>query len=382
MASEGSAMTPVKVESMITTASIVVSIVFPVLSLIAILIRIRARRAGRLNLQADDWGMILTWILTLALSIVLWVLAGISGIDYFKVDELSGNQATAKLLLLTSSMAEFPLAAVKISILLFYKRVFSTKKFAIAVWALIPLITAWGLIFFFIILFNGKPVSAAWTGVGVLQFDTVDVGLAQGGSSIVLDIIVLCLPIPIILGLHMHAKRKVAVIGMFWLGAFCVVVAVLRLVFLKQATQQAIDSAKAGEGFSAVSLESKLFIFVLLEPNCSIIAGCLPCYGPLFTGGRGLDSIIRSIRSVLSLQSIRSALSGGGLNQEVGIGELPWAQRQHRRRLLIQGPNLRTSLGARVAIIPPWNTHKTEAHSNRGGPSSINVTKAVDVTTT
>lgn len=70
-----------------------------------------------------------------------------------------------------------------------------------------------------VILFNGKPVSAAWTGVGILQFDTVAVGLAQGGSSIALDIIVLCLPIPIILGLHMHAKRKVAVIGMFWLGA-------------------------------------------------------------------------------------------------------------------------------------------------------------------
>ena len=67
-------------------------------------------------------------------------------------------------------------------------------------------------------LFNGKPVSAAWTGIGVLQFDTVRVGLSLGGSSIGLDLLVLCLPIPVILGLHMNTKKKLAVIGMFWLG--------------------------------------------------------------------------------------------------------------------------------------------------------------------
>lgn len=135
-------------------------------------------------------------------------------------------------------MAEFPLASVKISILLFYKRIFVTKRMALAVWILIPLVTAWGLIFFFvsthfhviqcklqkelisyqIILFQGKPVSAAWTGMGILQFDTVKVGLALCGSSMGLDILVLCLPIPVILGLHMNTQRKIAVIGMFSLG--------------------------------------------------------------------------------------------------------------------------------------------------------------------
>jgi hypothetical protein len=107
-------------------------------------------------------------IFTLALSILLWAFAGISGIDYFKVDKLTGNRATAKvlhrwsisssadeanvsqLLLITSSMAEIPLSAVKISILLFYKRVFVTKRFGMLVWALISIITVWGFIFFFV----------------------------------------------------------------------------------------------------------------------------------------------------------------------------------------------------------------------------------------
>lgn len=69
-----------------------------------------------------------------------------------------------------------------------------------------------------IILLQGKPVSAAWTGIGILQFDTVKVGLSLCATSMGLDIIVLCLPIPVILGLHMNTQRKIAVIGMFSLG--------------------------------------------------------------------------------------------------------------------------------------------------------------------
>lgn len=63
MASNGAAMAPTKGgDSMITTASIVISILFPIISLIAIVLRVRARRLGHLNLEADDWGMIVTWV--------------------------------------------------------------------------------------------------------------------------------------------------------------------------------------------------------------------------------------------------------------------------------------------------------------------------------
>ncbi len=52
-----------------------------------------------------------------------------------------------------------------------------------------------------------------------------------------------------------------------------------------------------------VAKNAKAEIFVAVEPNCSIIAACLPCYGPLLEKGRALDSLICSIRSVLSLGS-------------------------------------------------------------------------------
>lgn len=45
---------------------------------------------------------------------------------------------------------------------------------------------------------------------------------------------------------------------------------------------------------------------MVLEPNCSILAACLPTYGPLVSGGRAPESIVRSVRSVFSLRSARS----------------------------------------------------------------------------
>jgi hypothetical protein len=44
-------------------------------------------------------------------------------------------------------------------------------------------------------------------------------GLAQVGSSIALDIVVLCFPLPIVFRMLLSPKRKFMVFAMFWLGA-------------------------------------------------------------------------------------------------------------------------------------------------------------------
>lgn len=47
-------------------------------------------------------------------------------------------------------------------------------------------------------------------------------------------------------------------------------------------------------------------MFVIIEPNCSIIAAFLPCYGYLLNNGATIDSMVRSARSIFSLGSIPS----------------------------------------------------------------------------
>ncbi|KAK0631017.1 hypothetical protein B0T17DRAFT_462298, partial [Bombardia bombarda] len=283
--------------SAITTGLIVVSVIFPILSAFSIYLRYLARRKTQLVVFADDAWVLVAWIFTFTLSVLVWVFTDKSGINYYKIDAQHGTMYSLELIFLTSCLIQFPLATVKISILLFYKRIFaSSKPFRVAVWIAIGVVTVWCWLFFGLVLTQVDPISASWTG-GRLRYDSVTLGLAQVGSSIALDFVVLCFPLPVISRLHMAAKRKLAVSLIFWLGAFCCVAAIVRTVLLNESVRAVVQNQ------SNVFGQSKQFIFMIIEPNCSIIAACLPCYGPLLAGGRRPESIIRSIRSLISIGS-------------------------------------------------------------------------------
>ncbi|KAF2728065.1 hypothetical protein EJ04DRAFT_450090 [Polyplosphaeria fusca] len=287
--------------SLIHTSTVVVSVIFPALSLLSIYIRWSARRMGKQTFHSDDWWIVISWLSSLGLSILLWVTAARTGIDQMKGDPMKGISNSLLCLWLASALVQLPLGAVKISILLFYKRIFSigNEKFAVAVWITIALIGAWTWLFFLLVIFQLDPVSGAWTGVGRLRFDSAALGLGQVGTSIGLDLLVLCFPLPVIHKLQLSTKKKWAVGTIFWLGAFCVVAAIVRLVLLNESIHTVVDAT----GFNTVFVQWKNFIFMILEPNCSIIAACLPTYGPLFKGAWNMESLMRSFRSVFSLQS-------------------------------------------------------------------------------
>ncbi|KAI8966715.1 hypothetical protein F5Y11DRAFT_361781 [Daldinia sp. FL1419] len=301
-----------RVHTLVTKPLIIVSVIIPLLSLGAIYLRFKARSMARLQLQADDWWIITSWILAISLSINSWVFGTIAGIDYYKIDPTIGTTDSLKCILVSSCLLQPALTVVKIAILLFYKRVFSSnKQFRVAVWIAIALVSCWGILFSFLVLLETDPVSGSWTGKGHSRFSPTPLALSQVGTSIGLDVVVLCFPLPVIYGLHMPTRKKIFVGLIFWLGAFCCVAAIVRLVLVSQSLNQVNQSR------NAVYTQSVQFIFMILEPNCSIIAACLPCYGPLVAGGRAPESIVRSVQSVLSLQSLRSrrSVSNSGAQQ-------------------------------------------------------------------
>ncbi|KAK4234570.1 hypothetical protein C8A03DRAFT_37651 [Achaetomium macrosporum] len=293
--------------SLITTGLIAVSVIFPVVSASSILLRLWARRKSRQSLHADDWWIIASWFLTLGLSILVWVFTARSGIDFYRpdVDFLTGTENSLELIFISSCYVQFPLAAVKIAVLLFYKRIFTTPWFRAVVWCVIGLVSVWAVVFFLCVLLQIDPVAFPIMTAHV-RFDAAALGLGQVASSFTLDLLVLCLPIPVIAQLHMKWERKVAVALIFWLGAFCAVAAIVRTVLLNESIRAVTQSN------GLVSNQSRQYIFMVLEPNCSILAACLPTYGPLVSGGRAPESLVRSVRSVFSLRSIRSNNGSGG----------------------------------------------------------------------
>ncbi|KAK6954429.1 hypothetical protein Daesc_004396 [Daldinia eschscholtzii] len=77
----------------------------------------------------------------------------------------------------------------------------------------------------------------------------------------------------------------------------CVVAAIVRLVLLTKSLDE-IDN-----NFSHIYLQNTIYIFKVIEPNASIVAACLPCYGPLIKSWRTPESIVRSVRSLVSISS-------------------------------------------------------------------------------
>ncbi|KAI1398166.1 hypothetical protein F4819DRAFT_498910 [Hypoxylon fuscum] len=272
-----------RVPSLVTSALIVVSVVFPILSLLATGFRYK--------------------ISSFALSITVWTFAGISGVNFYIVDAWNATIDSNLCLWIASYFNQITLTTVRIAILIFYKRLFPAKTFQIIAWTAIAAVSLWGILFFFLVIRWGDPISKAWTGVGVWRYDAEATGLANVGTSVCFDILVLCLSLPFIFKLHLPTRKKITVSLIFWVGAFCCICSIARLVLLHKVLHEVVDSA------SNIGVQSTQFCFLIIEPHCSIITASLPCYSPLFVNAKGPESMLHSIRSVFSLASKDTILS-------------------------------------------------------------------------
>ena len=63
------------------------------------------------------------------------------------------------------------------------------------------------------------PIYKAWDLTGnYIRIDYATFALASAGTSIGLDFLTLCLPLPVINRLQIKGKQKLMTIGIFWLG--------------------------------------------------------------------------------------------------------------------------------------------------------------------
>ncbi|PVH97417.1 hypothetical protein DM02DRAFT_597681 [Periconia macrospinosa] len=302
------------VPSVVSTSLIVVSAVFPALSLLGVVLRWSARRKVKSGWQIDDWVIVVTWFITFGISIDIWALTPHIGINFAKQPITSSTISSAKCVWSTTLLMNVALAVVKISVLLFYKRIFVTPRFAIVCWIAIALVGSWGIITTILHVVQSNPISSNWNGFGTFRFDPAAFSKARAGSSFALDIVILLLPIEKIVHLHMSPRKKMTVALIFAMGGFCCIAAAVRLALVVQTIDDGAATKTAGYtrickfmllSYFKLARTSRTVLWGVIEPNCSIIAACLPCYGPVFRG-RAPESIIRSVRSVLSLASLGS----------------------------------------------------------------------------
>lgn len=189
------------------------------LSTIAVILRLIARRISAAPYGADDFLIVVALILTYGLNIneIIAVHYGFGrhqlmlSLDYIKKFLL--NDWTIQIIFASS------ITVTRLSLLVFYHRLFPVKRFTIIALITGCVLIAWWISFLFAIIFSCVPVESYWNKAIVghcINEHTLSWGIT--GSELVVNIIMIILPIPWLWHLRLAWTKKLALIGIFSLG--------------------------------------------------------------------------------------------------------------------------------------------------------------------
>ncbi|KAH7406409.1 hypothetical protein DE146DRAFT_647409 [Phaeosphaeria sp. MPI-PUGE-AT-0046c] len=299
----------------------VVNIVLPLASIIFVALRFHVRIKTRQPLLGDDWTILGALACCIAAaSMSIWAAAtGINGTPW---DQLTREEYTTfrKFFFTDVLMMHFVYGIIKISVILFYKRIFSIRPFVIAANIALGLSVGFILTAFFTVLFCARGVSSFWNAPldSTGEEFVLDLGsliMAYAIIDIVLDVGILALPLPVIGRLHMDRSKRWAVAGVFLLGAFCLVCSIVRLYYVRGMFDFVrFDMQKR------VEIIEENTIWAHTEAHFSTLTACLPILRPLVQENGRMSTIFVSIRSHFtghSPASTESTRDGGFTNKSV-----------------------------------------------------------------
>lgn len=117
-------------------------------------------------------------------------------------------------------LATVGLGMTKASILVFYTNIFTTRNFKICARLMLGVVTFWTVSFFFTNLFTCYPITPlveAFYGNSCL--DGVSMWYSSCVTDIIIDFMILAMPVPMVLRLQLPLQQRLAIVGMFMLGA-------------------------------------------------------------------------------------------------------------------------------------------------------------------
>lgn len=266
-----------------------------IIATIGVALRIAARVVQKSGLQADDYliivalsfgyatgGLSIAGIFCNYLSHLLNELTRAPGGNYGAGRHVWALDVTDlvtmyQILYAYTYIYAAAVATTKLSILLFYGRIF---KYDGRWWQIVLAISFFltlsiPLIIWITMANACKPVSFFWNQFIGAEGKCIDINaffLALGIMNMLVDVVVLVVPIPRILALNMTARKKWGVSGILLLGGFVCVASIVRINEL----------AKFSKAIDVTWHMGPVFIWSSVEPSIGIFSACLPNLRPLW----------------------------------------------------------------------------------------------------
>ncbi|OLN85391.1 hypothetical protein CCHL11_07980 [Colletotrichum chlorophyti] len=252
----------------------------------------------------DDWTAVFATMLLAGLAGVEIASADLGfGTHYWNVEPAAGT----KLIQLFYAVQQLYIliqVSAKISILLFFSRIFPARWFKLTVRYFIGFLLLHGLVFLLVIIFQCTPVSSTWDRSDPNRkcMDVTAIGYAGAVFSIIEDLVILALPIPELVKLQLNIRKKIALGFMFSLGSFACITTMVRLKYLVMFSST----------FDTTWDNVDIVIWSLAESFCAILCASLPALRPLLQKVPRLFTTERSsAKGLSSNQSRRSMLNVG-----------------------------------------------------------------------
>lgn len=253
---------------MITIVSVLVAF-----ATLAVALRFAARMKLRLSLQKDDWLclMALVCLLGMLVELILWCTIGGNGSHIGDLN--SETILNFWKIFLANQFTYFVLCPLlRISIICFYQRLFSTRRFLLVTNCIIGLIALWGVGIFLSCALQCRPLRGFWDkGIEADCFDGNRFFIVNQVFNIIMDFVLLALPLPIIWRLHRSWREKLGLSGIFLIGGFVCFASIYRIVALFY-----IEPSNTTYTIYQATL------WTHIEPSVGMICACLPSIRGLF----------------------------------------------------------------------------------------------------
>ena len=269
---------------------IATSIVLMIISAIAVALRFIARHLSEAGLWWDDWtilgAMVLTW--GECISMIIGTNHGFGQHSASQADfatRISNAQLWFKNFYAYETIYTVAIFLAKMSILLFYSRIFKERKFLIALRTTFALVIGWFVAVEIVVLAECRPVAALWdpTITGGYCIDIHNFLMGAGIPNVILNVIVLLLPMPMIWTLEIERKHKIALSSVFMLGGFVIIVSIVRVVVLARTQTEDVTWEFVDAG-----------VWTSVEPAIAVCSACLPILRSLWIWRRQKTSARRS----------------------------------------------------------------------------------------
>ncbi|KAI1455809.1 hypothetical protein F4805DRAFT_434944 [Annulohypoxylon moriforme] len=205
-------------------------------------------------------------------------------------------------------LSPFVLTAIRTSICLFYRRIFTTRNFLIQSMVMMILCGAWFIASFVISLVFCIPIDSFWHPFKQARRVNFDLYyLIIGIFETIIDSAILALPIRAAFHIQLPLKTKLLLSGIFLLGSFVIITNAFRLSALYQPNG------------SWVSLNEAAF-WTEIHCTTAVLCANIPIYGPLRSIVNDLFNGIRSMfySSLHSLQNSQAMIIDDPANDPQG----------------------------------------------------------------